>query len=396
MLQTLINNTMNDGAGNDFRMFLLDEAAYEAEKKGQDIIRLTLGKSDVPLNSKITEVMQDALGDISKCNLVFPTGLPELREALSQHYKRFADITIPWQNILIDSGSSSIFRNIFDIILQDHNEVLLPLPYYPLYKITAELAGGAISYYSIDEQSLKINLDSLKSNIQKNTRAIVINSPGNPLGNVIDEVTFCEIGRLMPNGTYIIFDEIYDNVPFSKATPIIKLLFENEAFNHLNVIVTNAFSKGYRMYARRLGWLIAPDHIISTLTSILHHTRLTVDPVVQFGGIEALKHQDEVEALRQDHLNRRNYTVEAFKSLDNIRLIESQGGFYCSIDCRDFIKNNDFGNCLNLAMNILDKAMVAVVPGNDFGIPGTLRLSFTNKRYTEAIDRLTHYFKNLN
>lgn len=394
MHKILTKDFIEDGAGNDFRMFLLDDAAFQAEKAGQDIIRLTLGKADVPLHQEITKAMQEALGDMSKCNLVFPTGLPELREALSHHYKSSVGVTIPWQNILVDSGSSSIFRNIFDIILKGHQEVLLPLPYYPLYKITAKLAGGSIAYYTIDEQSLKIDIDSLKSNIQKSTRAIVVNSPGNPLGNVIDETTLCEIGRLMPSGTHFIFDEIYDNVTFSKATPIVKLLFENKAFDHLNVIVTNAFSKGYRMYARRLGWLIAPDHIISALTPIMHHTRLTVDPVVQFGGVEALKHQDEVEALRQDHLCRWNYTVEAFKNHDNVHLIESQGGFYCSIDCREFIKNNDLKNCLNLALDILEKAMVAAVPGNDFGIPGTLRLSFTNKRYTEAIDRLTYYFSN--
>jgi aspartate/methionine/tyrosine aminotransferase len=394
MSQIITEDFIEDGAGNDFRMFLLDDAAFQAEKAGQDIIRLTLGKTDVPLHPEITKVMQEALGDMSKCNLVFPTGLPELREALSHHYKSSVGVTIPWQNIIIDSGSSSIFRNIFDIILNGHQEVLLPLPYYPLYKITAKLANGSIAYYTIDERSLRIDLDSLKSNIQKSTRAIVINSPGNPMGNVIDEATLCEIGRLMPSGTYIIFDEIYDNVPFCKATPIVKLLFEKEAFDYLNVIVTNAFSKGYRMYSRRLGWLIAPDHIIKALTSILHHTRLTVDPVVQFGGVEALKHQDEVKALNQDHLHRWNYTVEAFKNLDNVRLIESKGGFYCSIDCREFIKNNDLNNCLNLAMDVLGKAMVATVPGKDFGIPGTLRLSFTNKRYTEAIDRLTHYFNN--
>ena len=396
MHQILSKNLFQDGAGNDFRMFLLDDAAFQAEKNGQDIIRLTLGKVDVPLHHDITKAMQDALGDISKCNLVFPTGLPELREALSYHYKNFAGLSIPWQNILIDSGSSSIFRNIFDVILKGGQQVLLPLPYYPLYKITTELSGGSIAYYPIDDHSLKIDLDSLKSNIHKNTRAIVINSPGNPLGNVIDESTLCEIGRLMPNGTYIIFDEIYDNVPFIKATPIVKVLLENKVFSHLNVIVTNAFSKGYGMYARRLGWLIAPDHIIKALTSILHHTRLTVDPVVQFGGVEALRHQNEIEALRREHFYRWDYTVRAFSSLDNIRLIESQGGFYCSIDCRDFIKNNDFTNCLNLAIDILEKAMVAVVPGNDFGIPGTLRLSFTNKRYTKAVDRLTNYFSSFN
>lgn len=388
------NICIDDGAGNDFRMFLLDDAAYQAEKSGEDIIRLTLGKVDIPLHHDITKKMQDALGDMSKCNLVFPAGLPELREALSQHYKEYANVNISSKNILIDSGSSSIFRNIFDIILQGNQEVLLPLPYYPLYKITAELAGGAVGYYTIDKHTLKIDLESLKHTVKDSTRAIVICSPGNPLGNIIDEATLCEIGKLMPNNSYIIFDEIYDNVKFREATSITKILFENKAFNHLNIVVTNAFSKGYRMYSRRLGWLIAPDHLIAAITSLLHHTRLTVDPVIQFGGVEALKHQGEVETINRDHIERWGYTFKALSDVGNIRLIESQGGFYCSIDCRQFIENNKFQNCLTLAMDILKKSKVATVPGNDFGIPGTLRLSFTNKRYTEAIDRLKDYFTN--
>ena len=302
------NNLIDDGAGDDFRMFLLDEAARQAEISGYDIIRLTLGKADAPLHPEITKKMQDALGDMSKCNLVFPSGLPELRDALSTYYMNYAKIKVPASNILIDAGTSSIYRNIFGIILQDNPNVVLPKPYYPLYKITAELAGGNISYYSINEKSLKIDLESLKSAVNKSTRAIVINSPGNPFGNIVDENSLYEIGRLMPKGSYLIFDEIYDNVKFKKSPPVIKTLLGTDEFAHLNIIITNAFSKGYRMYSRRLGWAILPDHLVNTITTLLHHTQLTVDPVVQFGGLEALKHLEQVEELNKEHLKRWNYT----------------------------------------------------------------------------------------
>lgn len=388
------NNLIDDGAGDDFRMFLLDEAARQAEISGHDIIRLTLGKADAPLHPEITKKMQDALGDMSKCNLVFPAGLPELRDALSTYYMNYAKIKVPASNILIDAGTSSIYRNIFGIILRDNPNVVLPKPYYPLYKITAELAGGNISYYSINEKSLKIDLESLRSVVNKSTRAIVINSPGNPFGNIVDENSLYEIGRLMPKGSYLIFDEIYDNVKFKKSPPVIKTLLGTDEFAHLNIIITNAFSKGYRMYSRRLGWAILPDHLVNSITTLLHHTRLTVDPVVQFGGIEALKHHGEIEVLNKEHLKRWEYTQKTLNDVHDIRLFESKGGFFCTIDCRNFIIKNRYSNCLELAMDILEKAKVATVPGQDFGIPGMLRLSFTNKRYFEAIDRLKDYFKN--
>ena len=388
------NNLIDDGAGDDFRMFLLDEAARQAEISGHDIIRLTLGKADAPLHPEITKKMQDALGDMSKCNLVFPAGLPELRDALSTYYMNYAKIKVPASNILIDAGTSSIYRNIFGIILRDNPHVVLPKPYYPLYKITAELAGGKISYYSINENSLKIDLETLRTVVNESTRAVVVNSPGNPFGNIVGENTLYELGRLMSKGSYLIFDEIYDNVKFQKTPPVCKTLLGTNKFSHLNIIITNAFSKGYRMYSRRLGWAILPDHLVNSITTLLHHTRLTVDPVVQFGGIEALKHHGEIEVLNKKHLKRWEYTQKTLNDVHNIRLLESKGGFYCTIDCRNFIIKNRYSNCLELAMDILEKAKVATVPGQDFGIPGMLRLSFTNKRYFEAIDRLKDYFKN--
>ena len=115
---------------NRFLMFELDQIANEYEDNGQEIIRMTLGKSELPLHPEIIHTMQDAIGDISKSALVFPAGLPELRKELAVHYSKQYNVDIKQDNIIISVGTSSIFRNLFQLLLKEGDEVLLPLPYY--------------------------------------------------------------------------------------------------------------------------------------------------------------------------------------------------------------------------------------------------------------------------
>ena len=381
-----------DNRGNNFRMFILDEAANQAEKEGNDIIRLTLGKVDIPLHQNITSKMKEVIDDIDRFNLVYPTGLPALKKELSEYYKKNTGLEISENNIIIDSGSSSIYRNIFSLICNKDEEVIIPSPYYPLYRVSAEMAGAYVAYYNIRHDSLKVDFDSLKEVVNSKTRAIVINTPGNPFGNIISSEDLIKIGKLLPKGSYIILDEIYENARFTNTEPLIRVLFDSEEFHHLNIIITNSFSKGYRMYARRVGWVLLPDHLIEKMTIVLHHTNLTVDPVAQFAAIEALRLPEEVKQINNDHYERWCYTKKSIREIEGLRLLESQGGFYCTIDCTKYKSKQEISNCFDLAYDILQKTGVAVVPGQDFGVPGMLRLSFTNKRYNEAIDRLKDYF----
>jgi aspartate/methionine/tyrosine aminotransferase len=146
------------------------------------------------------------------------------------------------------------------------------------------------------------------------------------------------------------------------------------------------------MYSRRIGWCIVPDELVTPMTVIQHHTLLTADPICQFGAVKALDFQDEVEYIRTLYKRRRDYTMEQFQNVKNVRALPSQGSFYHTLDCEKFMKEKGITSSLDLAVQIMKKTYVATVPGSDFGLPYTLRLSFSCQRYNEGIDRLVDFF----
>jgi aspartate/methionine/tyrosine aminotransferase len=373
-----------------FLMFELDQMAYEYEKAGKDVIRMTLGKSELPLHPDIIQTVIDTMKDFKKSSLVFPGGLPELKEKLSEYYKMKHHLDINPENIIIGVGTSTIFRNLFYLFLEKGDEVLLPLPYYSLYHFSALLVQAKIRHYKIHLDTLHLDRDSFQENFTENTRLVVINSPGNPLGNILtkDELYFMD--SVVDGRAPIINDEVYDNVCFDVQSPSVMGLTDTRS----RFITTNSFSKAYRMYSRRVGWCIVPDELVTPMTVIQHHTLLTTDPICQFGALKALDYQDEVEHIRTLYKGRRDYTLEKFTDVEEVRAIPSLSSFYITLDCKTFMEKKGISTSLDLATKIMEKKQVATVPGSDFGLPRTLRLSFSCRCYKQGIDHLVDFFNN--
>ena len=216
----------------------------------------------------------------------------------------------------------------------------------------------------------------------------MINSPGNPIGNFVSKEEIIEIYKFIDGRSYIVNDEIYNNVCFYDEFEC-PLSYLDEYKD--NTIVTNGFSKGFRMYTKRVGYAILPQELIMPMRIVQQHTLLTADPVNQYGSIEALKHLDATKELRDIFRQRAEYTYTNL--LDTgCSPIKSDGGFYIILDCEEWIRTKNFRDSKDLARDILEAVYVGVVPGTDFGCPWALRLSFCNSRYNEAVDRLHHYF----
>ena len=369
-------------------MFVLDEMAYEYEKRYDDVIRLTLGKSQLPPAKSVVAAMTKAIGDQNMNNLVFPTGLPELRERIAKDYADRYGAEVDPARVLVNVGTSSHFRNIFQVLAGPGDEVLLPRPYYPLYVICAELAGATVRYYDIDLDTFEIDVEGLAAKITPATKIVVVNSPGNPLGNVLSLEQFAAIDAAVDGRALLLNDEIYANAYFDDPPFSAAQLRDSRS----PIAITNGFSKGHSMYARRVGWAIVPEELVDPLTVIQHHTLLCTDPVVQFGGIAALDDLEVVLGLVAACKPRRDYTLEQFAKVDDVDALPSRGGFYLTLQCAQALRNRGLASSLDLAREIMKAVHVATVPGSDFGIPETLRLSFTSERYDEGIDRLVSFF----
>jgi aspartate/methionine/tyrosine aminotransferase len=385
---TLPLRTRIDFASEQFLMFVLDQMAHDYEQRFDDVIRLTLGKSELPVAPEITDAMVEASRTFAKNTLVFPAGLPRLRERIARHESEKHRIAVDPANVIVSVGTSTMFRNLFALLAREGDEALLPMPYYPLYRFSAMLAGATVRYYDVDPRTMRVDLDSFRAQFTGATRVVVVSSPGNPLGNVLTRAELAAIDRITDGRAAILCDQIYDNICFDEPAPSMLSLPDLAS----RVIVTNAFSKGFRMYARRVGYAVVPDELIEPLTVIQHHTLLTTDPVPQFGALAALDRPQDVAELAAIYKRRRDYTLDAFAEVGDVDALRAQGSFYLTLDCGRFMQRRGLATSLDLASAILRATHVATVPGSDFGLPETLRLSYTSPRYEEGIDRLVSFF----
>lgn len=372
----------------EFLMFVLDELADELSDNGKDVIKLTLGKAQEPLHQDIIEAYVEAIRNPEKRNLVYPEGLPLLRKKIAEWYTSWGN-PVNKKNVLINTGTSPFFKDLFHFLLEDGDELLMPLPYYSVYYVSGLLTPAKINSYNINPDTFKIDIDDLKAKYDpKKTKVLVLCSPGNPYGNLITREEYEEILGFVSKDTYIVSDEIYRNTGFYEEVPSILDVAENRD----NIIITNSFSKGFRMYTARVGFSILPDKLLEPIRVLLQHTLLTTNPAEQFAAVEALNHLDEVKDLAWIYKNRNEYTATKLKNVDGVKVLAADGGFYLVVLCGDFMKKHDIASSFDLAKDILESTGVAVVPGSDFGLPEGLRISFTHLRFEEGIDRLFNYF----
>ena len=373
----------------EFQMFVLDEHADKLIDQGKDVLKLTIGVPELPTPQGVLDRIVDVLSDPDFVRRVYPEGLPELREAIASYYRNTRQADISKDDIIVSTGTSPIFRNLFQLVSGEGREILLPRPYYALYVYCATLANSTIKFYDVDPKSMRVDLDSFRANFSpERTSLVVVNSPGNPLGNIVNPSELRQIYEIVDRQAYILNDEIYGNCLFYEdfKSPL-EILPE---YNDIT-IVTNSFSKGFRMYTKRVGFAILPQELQVNLRVMQQHTLLCTDPCYQYGMIAALDDEESPAELAGIYKTRAEYTTEQLLET-GCEPIAAEGGFYAVLRCADWNKSHGFDSSKELAHDILNKAHVAVVPGTDFGIPQDLRLAFCNSRYDEGIDRLKRYF----
>jgi aspartate aminotransferase len=373
----------------EFQMFVLDELADELIEQGADVLKLTIGVTELQMPEAVLDQVIDKLRDPDFVRRVYPEGLPELREAIAGFYNRRHKTDVSSDDVIVNTGSSPIFRNVFQLVSGPEYEIMIPRPYYALYLYCATLAGATIKFYDIDIDTKRVDMDSFRRNFSpERTSLVVINSPGNPVGNIVTPDEMREIYEIVDGRAYILNDEIYNNVMFyDEFHSPLALLPEHRDMT----IVTNSFSKGYRMYTKRVGFAILPPELQMNLRVIQQHTLLCTDPAYQYGMITALEDEESPAHLNDVYRQRAEYTTERLSGT-GCEPIAAEGGFYAILRCAEWNSAHGFASSKELARDILQRIHVAVVPGTDFGVPQDLRLAFCNDRYNEGIDRLREYF----
>jgi len=361
------------------------EHAKKLESEGRDIIHFEVGEPDFITPGEICESAIESIKS-GETKYTESLGIPELRETIAKNYNKNYGQNIPYSNVVVSSGSSpAIFMSILSVI-NPGDEVIITDPHYACYPQIIKIAGGVPRKVRISEENgFQIDVSEIKRSITDKTKAIILNSPSNPTGAILEEQVFKEIAEL---GVLIISDEIYHGLEYTKKADSV-YQFTDNAF------VINGFSKLYAMTGWRLGYIIAPEKFIRPIQKLQQNLFISPNPFVQKAGITAIaKAKESVDLMVKEFDERRKLMLSELKKSGFKIANDPEGAFYVFLNISQFAANS-----YNLSFDILNKAGVAVTPGIDFGDGGEgyIRLSYATSRelIAEGVNRLASYFKNI-
>jgi aspartate/methionine/tyrosine aminotransferase len=313
-------------------------------------------------------------------------GLLELREAIAEYYKKKFGVDISPGQVIVNSGTSPAMLLLFMGLLEPGDEVIMSNPHYACYPNFVEGVGGKPRFvHTKEEDGFSLKPDAVKASINPKTKAILINSPANPTGHVMDAKEYEGIFKAAGD-VPIISDEIYQGLIYKGEDHSI-LEFTDNAF------VLNGFSKLYAMTGWRLGYLIAPKDCIRPLQKLQQNFFICANNFVQHAGVAALRGpQDHIKAMVSEYDRRRQYMLKRLNEIGLPVKSEPSGAYYVLANAKKYGRDS-----LGLSRDILEKAGVAVTPGIDFGAEGYLRFSYSNnvENIKEGMDRLDNYLKTL-
>ena len=357
------------------------EKAHEMERKGIDVIHLEVGEPDFDTPACIKGAVCKALQD-GHTHYTHSLGLIELREAICGHYHDKYKVSINPDQVVISSGTSPAMFSLFSVLLDIGDQVIISDPHYACYpNFIKFVQGEPVTVPVYEEDGFQYMPSAIKEKITDRTKAIFINSPSNPTGNLLSESRMKAVAELSP---YIISDEIYHGLVYEGKEHSI-LEFTEKAF------VLNGFSKLYAMTGLRLGYLIAPEKFIRPIKKIQQNFFISANSIIQKAGITALKEAGaDVLRMKNIYNERRIYIITRLKELGFGISVEPTGAFYVFANAKH-ISNDSY----RLAFDILEKAHVGVTPGIDFGANGEgyLRFSYANsiENISEGLKRLGTY-----
>ena len=361
------------------------EKAGEMERNGIHIIHLEVGEPDFDTPECIKKAACKALDD-GHTHYTHSLGLIELREAICEHYFNKYNVSIDPDQVLVSSGTSPAMFIMFSVLLESGDQVIISDPHYACYpNFIRFVQGEPVTIPVYEEDGFQLRPEAIKEKITERTRAIFINSPSNPTGNLLSESRMKAIASLVtPGSSYVISDEIYHGLVYEGKEHSI-LEFTDNAF------VLNGFSKLYAMTGLRLGYLVAPKLFMRPIQKVQQNFFISANSMIQRAGIAALKEAgDDIARMKQIYNKRRKYMISRLREMGFRITVEPTGAFYVFANAKHIS-----GDSYKLAFDILEKAHVGVTPGIDFGENGEgyLRFSYANsmENIAEGMDRLGKY-----
>lgn len=377
----------------------VDAKAKALQAAGRPVISYAAGEPDFATPAFVVDAAAEALRDPKNFRYTPAVGLPELREAIAQKTLRDSGLEVSPAQIVVTNGGKQAVYQAFQAVVNPGDEVLLPAPYWTTYPEAIQLADGVpVEVFAGAEQDYKVTVAQLEAARTERTTVLVFVSPSNPTGSVYTEDETRAIGEwALAHGIWVITDEIYQNLVYEGARAV--SIVEAVPALAEQTILVNGVAKTYAMTGWRVGWMVGPAPAIKLAANLQSHLTSNVNNVAQRAAIAALTGpQDEADRMRDAFDRRRRVIVDELGKIPGVTVPTPLGAFYAYPDVRGLLGRDWHGirveTSLELADLILDKAEVAVVPGEAFGPSGYLRLSYAlgDDALLEGVRRMQDLF----
>ncbi len=359
----------------------IDAKAKALKAAGEDVIGFGAGEPDFPTPAHIVEAAVEACRDPRNHRYSPVAGLPELRQAVADKTRRDTGYEIAPAQVLVTNGGKHAIYNAFATLLDPGDEALLPAPYWTTYPEAVALAGGVPVVVPTDDATgFRATVDQLEAARTERTKLLVFVSPSNPTGAVYSRDQIEAVGRwAAEHGIWVVTDEIYEHLVYGGAENHSLPVVVPEMAD--TCVVVNGVAKTYAMTGWRVGWVVGPKDVIAAAANLQSHATSNVANVSQRAALAALTGDlSAVHEMRSVYDLRRRRILGLLRDIPGITCEEPEGAFYAFPSFKDVLGRDIAGRTptttLELAGLILDEAKVAVVPGEAFGAPGYMRLSY--------------------
>ncbi|RKE19596.1 pyridoxal phosphate-dependent aminotransferase [Streptomyces sp. TLI_171] len=369
------------GAIAESATLAVDAKAKALKAAGRPVIGFGAGEPDFPTPGYIVDAAVAACQDPANHRYTPAGGLPELKAAIAAKTLRDSGYQVDASQVLVTNGGKQAIYNAFAAILDPGDEVIIPAPYWTTYPEAVKLAGGTpVDVISDETTGYKVSVEQLEAARTANTKVVLFVSPSNPTGAVYTEAEAEAIGRwALEHGLWVLTDEIYEHLVYgdAKFTSLPALLPELAD----KCIVVNGVAKTYAMTGWRVGWMIGPKDVVNAAANLQSHATSNVSNVAQRAALAAVAGDlSAVDEMKTAFDRRRRTVVAMLNEIDGVLCPEPEGAFYAYPSVKGLLGKEIRGKrpetSAELAALILDEAEVAVVPGEAFGTPGYLRLSY--------------------
>ena len=370
--------------------------AREYKSKGIDVISLSLGEPDFKTPQHICDGAKEAIDSGKYFSYPPVSGYNDLKEAISLKFKNENHLNYPTKNIIVSNGVKHSITNIMFSLLNKGDEVVVFAPFWVSYDAIIKLADGLPVFIdSTIENDFKPTSKQLKDAITNKTKAIIFSSPCNPTGTVFTREDLESYREVLVNypDIFIISDEIYEHINFTKEHCSIGSLNKMQE----RTITMNGFSKAFAMTGWRVGYIGAPDNIVKAINKMQGQTTSANCSIAQRAGLKALEVGNKCAIeMREQYLKRRNIVYNMLKDINGLKTNLPKGAFYFFPDITHFLglkteKGDEIKSANDLSLYLLENGKISLVPGEDFGAPNCIRLSYaaSEKDLIEAIKRLS-------